>query len=116
MSLIEGVGDEVTDFFIVMTILLVGWLAWCSTRIADQPVIRTVLILRDRMPVRVTSISSRNSRTVSDMLQDLERQRSSESSTEEETLEATSNSDAVRNCPTAAAVGKCSSPFFLLCT
>jgi len=105
------VGDEVTDFFIVMTVLFVGWLAWCSTRIADQPVIRTVLILRDRMPVRVTSISSRNSRTVSDMLQELEQQRSSESSTEEETLETTSNSDAVRSsCPTAAAVDTNESP------
>lgn len=45
MTLIEGVGDEVTDFFIVVVVLLVGWLAWYSTSITDQPLIRTVLVL-----------------------------------------------------------------------
>lgn len=45
MSLIEGVGDEVTHFFIVVIVLLVGWLAWYSTSITDQPLIRTVLVL-----------------------------------------------------------------------
>ncbi|CAK9830107.1 Transmembrane and ubiquitin-like domain-containing protein 2 [Anthophora retusa] len=45
MTLIEGVGDEVTDFFIVVTVLLVGWLAWYSTSITDQSLIRTVLVL-----------------------------------------------------------------------
>lgn len=61
MSLIEGVGDEVTDFFIIMSVLLVGWLAWCSTSIADQPLIRTVLILRDRTPLRVMSLRANQS-------------------------------------------------------
>ncbi|XP_006624132.1 transmembrane and ubiquitin-like domain-containing protein 1 [Apis dorsata] len=46
MTLIEGVGDEVTDFFIVVAVLLIGWLAWYSTSITDQPLIRTVLVLR----------------------------------------------------------------------
>ncbi|KAF3428255.1 hypothetical protein E2986_02110 [Frieseomelitta varia] len=45
MTLIEGVGDEVTDFFIVVVVLLVGWLAWYSTSITDQPLIRTVLVI-----------------------------------------------------------------------
>lgn len=45
MTLIEGVGDEVTDFCIVMVVLLVGWLAWYSTSITDQPLIRTVLVI-----------------------------------------------------------------------
>ncbi|XP_033312558.1 transmembrane and ubiquitin-like domain-containing protein 1 [Bombus bifarius] len=45
MTLIEGVGDEVTDFCIVVVVLLVGWLAWYSTSITDQPLIRTVLVI-----------------------------------------------------------------------
>lgn len=48
MTLIEGVGDEVTYFFIVVGIFCIGWIAWCSTNIADQPLIRTVLILQHR--------------------------------------------------------------------
>lgn len=46
MTLIEGVGDEVTDFFIVVIVLVVGWLAWYSTSITeDHPLIRTVLLV-----------------------------------------------------------------------
>lgn len=118
MSLIEGVGDEVTDFFIVMTVLLVGWLAWCSTSIADQPLIRTVLILRDRVPTRIASIraNSQHQNTSNLSVQDVSRTRSSET-TEEETLETTSNSNvSIQSiCPNAAAVGKYSFRFFLLC-
>ncbi|KAG5339521.1 TMUB2 protein, partial [Acromyrmex charruanus] len=105
MSLIEGVGDEVTDFFIIMTILLVGWLAWCSTSIADQPLIRTVLILRDRAPTRITSIRANHQNTSNLSVQDVSRPHRSETA-EEETLETTSNnSDSIQaNCPSAAVV------------
>ncbi|KYM99998.1 PREDICTED: transmembrane and ubiquitin-like domain-containing protein 1 [Cyphomyrmex costatus] len=105
MSLIEGVGDEVTNFFIVMTILLVGWLAWCSTSIADQPLIRTVLILRDRAPARIASIRANQRDTSNLSVQDVAQSHSSETA-EEETLEATSNSsDSIHvNCPNAAVV------------
>lgn len=105
MSLIEGVGDEVTDFFIVMSILLVGWLAWCSTNIADQPLIRTVLILRDRTPTRIATI--RASRQNTSIGQDVGRPPSLET-TEEEATELTSdNNDSIQsNCPNASAIGK----------
>lgn len=56
MSLIEGVGDEVTNFFIIIVALLVGWLAWCSTSIADQSLIRTVLILQHRTRTRIAEL------------------------------------------------------------
>ncbi|XP_015590244.1 transmembrane and ubiquitin-like domain-containing protein 1 [Cephus cinctus] len=56
MSYIEGVGDEVTDFFIIVGVLLVGWLAWRSTNIADQPLIRTVLILQHRTRTRIAEL------------------------------------------------------------
>lgn len=107
MSLIEGVGDEVTDFFIIMTILLVGWFAWCSTSIADQPLIRTVLILRDRAPLRIASIRA-HPNTSNLSVPDVGRPHSSETA-EEETIETTSNSDTnsiSSNSPSAASVGK----------
>lgn len=63
MTLIEGVGDEVTDFFIVVGVLAVGWIAWCSTNIADQPLIRTVLILQHRTRTRIADFRV-NSQTV----------------------------------------------------
>lgn len=53
MTLIEGVGDEVTHFFVLLIIVLVGLIAWRSTSIADQPLIRTVLILERRTRHRV---------------------------------------------------------------
>lgn len=56
MTLIEGVGDEVLDFFIVVGVLFVGWVAWCSTNIADQPLIRTVLILQHRTRTRIAAL------------------------------------------------------------
>ncbi|XP_011866273.1 PREDICTED: transmembrane and ubiquitin-like domain-containing protein 2 [Vollenhovia emeryi] len=103
MSLIEGVGDEVTDFFIVMTVLLVGWLAWCSTSIADQPLIRTVLILRDRVPTRITSLRAQP--TASSLnVRDADRPQGSETS-EEEAPETISNSgDSVQSGLSNAAV------------
>ena len=56
MAMIEGVGDEVLDFFIVVGVLLVGWIAWCSTNIADQPLVRTVLILQRRTRTRIAAL------------------------------------------------------------
>ena len=60
MTLIEGVGEEVTDFFIIVGVLLIGWLAWCSTNISDQPLIRTVLILQHRTRTRIAELSAAN--------------------------------------------------------
>lgn len=53
MTLIEGIGDEVTQFFVLLVIVLIGLIAWRSTSIADQPLIRTVLILERRTRHRV---------------------------------------------------------------
>ena len=53
MTLIEGIGDEVTQFFVLVVIVLIGLIAWRSTSIADQPLIRTVLILERRTRHRV---------------------------------------------------------------
>lgn len=53
MTLIEGIGDEVTEFFVLVIIGLIGLIAWRSTSIADQPLIRTVLILERRTRHRV---------------------------------------------------------------
>lgn len=53
MTLIEGVGDEVTQFFVLVFIVLVGLIAWWSTSIVDQPLIRTVLILERRARHRI---------------------------------------------------------------
>lgn len=114
MSLIEGIGDEVTDFFIVMSVLLVGWLAWCSTSIADQPLIRTVLILRDRTPARIATLrANHQSTSTTDRPPNLER-------TEEEAIGTTvstnttigttisvDNDDAQLNCPDESAIGTC---------
>jgi hypothetical protein len=53
MTLIEGVGDEVTQFFVLVIVVLVALIAWWSTGITDQPLIRTVLILERRTRHRV---------------------------------------------------------------
>ncbi|XP_014485929.1 PREDICTED: transmembrane and ubiquitin-like domain-containing protein 1 [Dinoponera quadriceps] len=98
MSLIEGIGDEVTNFFIVMSVLVVGWLAWCSTSIADQPLIRTVLILRDRAPTRIVTLRANHQNTSSN------EQPPSAERTEEETIGAAvsaNSDDAQSNCPDA---------------
>ncbi|XP_011162133.1 transmembrane and ubiquitin-like domain-containing protein 1 [Solenopsis invicta] len=105
MSLIEGVGDEVTDFFIIMTILLVGWFAWCSTSITDQPLIRTVLILRDRAPARITSIRANQQSASNLTVQDVDRPPSSETPEEETPPETSNNSDDVQSsCPNTATI------------
>lgn len=60
MSLIEGVGDEVTVFFIVAWVVFIGWIAWCSTNISEQPLIRTVLILQHRTRSRIAELRANN--------------------------------------------------------
>jgi hypothetical protein len=54
MSLVEGVGDEVTQFFVALLIVGLSLLAWWSTNISETPLVRTVLVLeRRRVDVRV---------------------------------------------------------------
>jgi hypothetical protein len=54
MSLVEGVGDEVTQFFVALLIVGLSLLAWWSTNISETPLVRTVLVLeRRRVEVRV---------------------------------------------------------------
>ncbi|KAL2718718.1 transmembrane and ubiquitin-like domain-containing protein 1 [Vespula squamosa] len=97
MSLIEGVGDEVTDFFIALSIILVAWFAWCSTNIADQPIIRTVLILQHRTRTSITELrASQNTNTLN---QSRNLEISDEDSIETNTIES-NNSEA--NCPEAS--------------
>jgi len=117
MSLIEGVGDEVTNFFIVMSILLIGWLAWCSTSITDQPLIRTVLILRDRTPARIATIRANQQNTSTASQETLSQPPNLVESTEEETLETSvNNSDTQQSTSSDIDVGKYSFLFSLSCT
>lgn len=48
MSIIEGVGDEVIQFFGIVLLIFLGVLAWWSTNIRDVSQIRTVLIVESR--------------------------------------------------------------------
>jgi len=48
MSLIEGIGDEVTFFVAVITIIIVMAVAWMSTRVDAMPYTSIVIIDRDR--------------------------------------------------------------------
>ncbi|EZA51422.1 hypothetical protein DMN91_007036 [Ooceraea biroi] len=98
MSLIEGVGDEVTNFFIVMSMLLIGWLAWCSTSITDQPLIRTVLILRDRTPARIATIRA-NQQNASNASQETLSRSPNLETTEEEALETSVNNSDTHASP-----------------
>lgn len=106
MSLIEGVGDEVTNFFIITSVLLVGWLAWCSTSITDQPLIRTVLILRDRTPTRITALRG-NQQANQQNINNSARPPNLET-TEEETVETISHesSSTQAHCPHSPMMGK----------
>lgn len=53
MSLIEGIGDEVTHFFIALLAVIIVYIAWWSTNISEQRQYRTVLLLdRRRRPTR----------------------------------------------------------------
>ncbi|KAF0300106.1 Transmembrane and ubiquitin-like domain-containing protein 1 [Amphibalanus amphitrite] len=45
MTLIEGVGDEVTLFFVLALLAVVACLAWWTTRVADRPLrIQTIIV------------------------------------------------------------------------
>lgn len=100
MSLIEGVGDEVTDFFIALSIILVAWFAWCSTNIADQPIIRTVLILQHRTRTNITEL--RESQHTNTLNQSSNLEVSDEVSIETNTIES-NNSEA--SCPETSITG-----------
>lgn len=100
MTLIEGVGDEVTDFFIVVVVLVVGWLAWYSTSITDQPLIRTVLVLH-RTRTRLAELrASHQNLSLFTRPPNLE-------VTEEETIEPITddNNDNVPSCPESSVAG-----------
>lgn len=53
MTLIEGVGDEVVQFVVVVLIILVAAIAWWSTN-ANPDRYRTVLVMRSRAHHPVT--------------------------------------------------------------
>lgn len=48
MTLIEGIGDEVTHFFVVLFAILIITFAWWTTNISEQRHVRTVLLLERR--------------------------------------------------------------------
>ncbi|KAH0552700.1 transmembrane and ubiquitin-like domain-containing protein 1 [Cotesia glomerata] len=95
MTLIEGVGDEVTDFFIVAAVILIGYIAWCSTNISEQPLIRTVLILQHRTRTRIAELRANTSR--------IDTRNSSADESSEETIVQSdspdSSNEAEPNCP-----------------
>ncbi|XP_050510099.1 transmembrane and ubiquitin-like domain-containing protein 1 [Diabrotica virgifera virgifera] len=48
MTIIEGIGDEVTHFFIALFVIVIGTVAWWTTNISEQRYIRTVVLLERR--------------------------------------------------------------------
>ena len=103
MTLIEGVGDEVLNFFIVVGVLLVGWIAWCSTNIADQPLIRTVLILQHRTRTRIAAL--RNNEEVLTLAQQQHGEiESAENNTRQNN--SGSSSEVETSCPETPLAGK----------
>jgi hypothetical protein len=64
MSLVEGIGDEVIQFFGVLFVTLLGFVAWWSTGIRDRPQIRTVLILEHRSSGDTNSTETGRTNTV----------------------------------------------------
>ncbi|XP_059486753.1 transmembrane and ubiquitin-like domain-containing protein 1 [Neocloeon triangulifer] len=61
MTLVEGVGDEVTQFFIALLVVGLALIAWWSTNISETPLVRTVLVLERR---RVESTPARNEQQI----------------------------------------------------
>lgn len=45
MSIIEGVGDEVTNFLVIVISSIIIYLAWRSTNVRDERIPRAVLII-----------------------------------------------------------------------
>ncbi|KAG7213529.1 hypothetical protein KM043_002791 [Ampulex compressa] len=64
MSLIDGVGDAVGDFFIAVVVLLVAWFAWRSTSVVEQPLIRAILILQRRTRARLAELTANHQNSV----------------------------------------------------
>ena len=62
MPTIEGIGDEVVHFFIVLGIILICLLLWLTTRvrIVDEPFFRTVYVLERRY--RRTNVTNERAR------------------------------------------------------
>ncbi|KAL0271121.1 UNVERIFIED_CONTAM: hypothetical protein PYX00_008323 [Menopon gallinae] len=62
MTLIEGVGDEVIHFFLLLAIVFVVLIAWWSTNLSERPLIRTVFIVERRTirrtPADIPTITS----------------------------------------------------------
>ena len=65
MSLIEGVGDEVTQLFIALTVIAVGIAAWCSTSISDQQPLRLLFLSEPQGQHQITVPSSSTSNSTS---------------------------------------------------
>lgn len=45
MSIIEGIGDEVTNFFIILITSVILYLAWASTHVRDERISRAALLI-----------------------------------------------------------------------
>ncbi|CAG2055096.1 unnamed protein product [Timema podura] len=48
MTIFEGIGDEVTQFFLILILVVVFIIAWHSTNIIDRPLIRTTILILER--------------------------------------------------------------------
>ncbi|XP_049821033.1 transmembrane and ubiquitin-like domain-containing protein 1 isoform X3 [Aethina tumida] len=66
MTLIEGIGDEVTHFFLGLLIVFIVSVAWWTTNISEQRHIRTVLLLerRQRNPSSARRTLTNHTQTV----------------------------------------------------
>lgn len=108
MTLIEGVGDEVLDFFIVVGVLMVGWIAWCSTNIADQPLIRTVLILQHRTRTRIAALRANQQAlalaAAAQQQQQLRVNTEGDENSESRPANADNSSEVEASCPEATAL------------
>lgn len=92
MSLIEGVGDEVIQFFIVILIICIAFIAWRSTGISDRQIFRTVLILERRSRLRSEQPTTANSSVESN-----DTGQSEVVVAAEENIEETESASAVKN-------------------
>lgn len=68
MSLVEGIGDEIIQFFGLLLVILLGVIAWCSTRISELPHIRTILIVERRTQSETNQPNSNAERSTNDHL------------------------------------------------
>lgn len=68
MSLVEGIGDEIIQFLGVLLVIVLGVIAWCSTRISEIPQIRTILIVERRSQNETNQSSSNAGRSTTAQL------------------------------------------------